>query len=161
MTSLNAVGISSTVLEIKINGSVETVWKALTDDLGAWWPDGAYAGGTAGERSFHLDARPGGQMIESWGDGGGILWGQVASVSPQKQLQVCGNTFPNWGGPIEWYGTWDLETDGSETVLRFSESIIGPMPDASKEDREKGWHFIYHDALKAHIEGGPAPVWSE
>ncbi len=161
MTEQIHAGVTNSVLEVKIKDSVAAVWKAITTDLGAWWPDGAYAGGVEGERSFSLDARPGGQMIESWGDGGGILWGQVASVSPLKQLQVCGHTFPNWGGPIVWYGTWNLEADQSGTVLRFTESVIGPLPDASKEDREKGWHFIYDLALRAHLEGGPAPTWSE
>ena len=159
MTPLPNVGIADAVMEVQIDSSVEAVWKAMTSSIGDWWPEGAYSGGASGERSFRLDAKPGGQMIESWAEGAGILWGHVTTVEPLVRLQVSGHTFPNWGGPTIWFGTWELQAKGTGTLLRFSESVICPHPDTSGEDRKKGWHFIYHDALKAHLEGGPAPTW--
>jgi uncharacterized protein YndB with AHSA1/START domain len=146
-------------MEVRISRPVEAVWKALTDDIGAWWPDEFYAGGEPEKRSYHLEARPGGRMYEDWEGGGGVLWATVVAVTPAKQLQVMGTTFPNWGGPSIWFGTWDLESSGAATLLKFTESTVGRISDSLVTEKEKGWQFLFGESLKAHIEGKPRPEW--
>ncbi len=151
--------IATVSLEIQINAPADVVWRTLTDRIGDWWPEEFYAGGASGERQFQLDPKPGGLMLESWNGGGGTLWGTVVSAAPARSLQVLGYVFPNWGGPTEWYGSWDLnEADGS-TTLRFSESAVGAVSDASMSEKDKGWKFLWN-TLKAHVEGGEKPVWT-
>jgi uncharacterized protein YndB with AHSA1/START domain len=101
---------------------------------------------------------PGGRMMETWDTGGGVLWGTVVAVKPNEQLQVVGSILPNWGGPSQWFGTWELTAIGDQTLLRYSEHTIGRASEASNLEKEKGWQFVWA-ALKAYIEGAPAPTW--
>lgn len=159
-TTTTPATIAETRLEVRIDGPSDLVWQKLTDDIGDWWPDAFYAGGSPGKRSYHVEARPGGRVYESHDDGGGVLWGTVATVQPGKLLQALGATFPNWGGPNFGFITWEVEADGGGTVLRFSESLLGQVSDTACESKEKGWTFLF-EVLKAHVEGRPAPEWED
>ena len=153
--------ILETQLGIRIHGSRAKVWQTLTEDIGAWWPAEFYAGGEPDKRSYHLEAAPGGRMYEAWEGGGGVLWGTVVAVEPGKRLQIMGSTFPNWGGPSLWFGTWTLGTDGDDTVLTFAESTFGKVSDSLAEQKDKGWQFLLGAALKSRVEGRPAPAWED
>lgn len=146
--------------EIEIQAAPAKVWQALTENIGQWWPADFYAGGEAGERSYHLEARPGGRMYESWNAGGGVLWGTVVVVDPEKSLQVVGYETPDWGGPRQWFGSWLLTEKAGGTLVTFSESAIGKVTDTSVESKTKGWNFLWA-VMKAHIEGAPAPGWED
>jgi uncharacterized protein YndB with AHSA1/START domain len=148
-------------MEIRISGTVSAVWKALTDDIGVWWPEEFFAGGEPQRRRYHLEPTPGGRMYEAWDDGGGLLWATVVTVDPGKLLQIFGTTFPNWGGPSLVFGTWALEADGSEVVLSFTESTVGRVADSLASEKRKGWEFLLGGALKSHVEGRPAPEWQD
>ena len=152
--------VSETVMEVDIAGSPEQVWKALTTDIGQWWPDDAYGGGEAGKRRYVLEATPGGIMGETWDNGGGIVWAHVVGVEPNKRLQVTGTSFPGWGGPAQWLGSWELTAKGKNTKLKFTENVIGLLSDSSLASQEKGWKFLWN-ALAAHVEGKPAPKWQD
>ncbi len=147
-------------MQLDIAAPVERVWQALTSDIGQWWPAEFYAGGEAGTRNFELEAWPGGRMFESWDNGGGVLWGTVICIDPNVTLQVLGTTFPNWGGPSEWFGTWALSPSDEGTTLKFSESTIGRVSDAGIAEKDVGGQFLWN-TLKAHIEGQPAPAWPD
>lgn len=157
MTTGNAT-YAQIQMELTIAADPEAVWQALVDDIGQWWPADFYAGGQQGKRTFKFEAEPGGRMVELWDDGGGLLWGTVITVEPNKRLQALGTLFPNWGGPALNYATWELEKKGSETVLRFSESTMGRLSDDGMEEKDKGWRFLM-ESMKAHIEGNDAPTW--
>lgn len=156
--TLETSSILEIKMEISIAASPETVWKALTDDIGAWWPEASMTGGEPGKRSFILEAEPGGRMYESW-ENGGLLWGTVTTIEPIRLLQVVGHTLSNWGGPSCSYWTWTLEGDESGTVLRFEDDVVGRITDKTVEERTGGWTFLFEGALKAHLEGRPEPVW--
>ena len=145
-------------MEISIAASPEQVWKALTDDIGAWWPDASFTGGESGKRTFILEAKPGGRMFESWEDGG-LLWGNVVTIQPVGLLQVAGHTFSQWGGPSASYWTWTLEGDEAGTVLTFEDQVVGMITETTAKERTSGWTFLFDGVLRAHLEGRPAPVW--
>ncbi len=100
-------------------------------------------------------------MLESWDDGGGLLWGTVMTVAPHKQLQVAGTTFANWGGASMWFGTWDLEETGETTKVQFSESTLGRFSEEQAAGTTRAWRYLFCVALKAHVEGVPAPAWED
>jgi uncharacterized protein YndB with AHSA1/START domain len=146
-------------MEIEIAAPPAQVWTALTESIGEWWPAEFYAGGEAGKRSFALETVPGGRMVETWEGGGGILWGTVICVDPAVLLQVLGSLFPNWGGPSQSYGTWELQPNASGTTLKYSESTVGRVVDSHVDEKDKGWQFLFQ-TLKAHLEGSPLPTWT-
>ncbi len=160
-TASAGTAILETHMEVRLSGTAETVWRALTTEIAAWWPEEFYAGGEPKKRRYHLEAEPGGRMFEEWEGGGGVLWATVVAVDPEKQLQVMGTNFPNWGGPSVWFGTWELEVDGSETVLRFSESTFGRTSDSLAAQKDRGWRYLFGGVLKAHIESTPVPAWED
>ncbi|MEM7263744.1 MAG: SRPBCC domain-containing protein [Planctomycetota bacterium] len=153
--------IASVTVETTIHASPEQVWLNLTDNIGRWWPNEFYTGGSAGHRSYTLEAKPGGRMIEEWSDGGGILWGTVQTVAPGKKLEVSGMITPQWGGPAFWTGTWSLEEEAGSTRVSFTDSTVGNIAEDNMGGKAKGWEFLFCQALKAHCEGEPAPAWSE
>lgn len=143
--------ITSLIVETEIRASPAAVWKALTDNINQWWPNDFYTGGEEGARRFFLEAHPGGRMYEEWDNGGGLLWATVAYIAPNVRLQVQGAVFPNWGGPSEWYGSWDLSATNNGTLLRFSEHSIGKATDSGMRSKEEGWQQL-GEALKVCVE---------
>ena len=148
-------------LEIEIEATPAAVWEALTEGIGAWWPNEFYTGGQEGARTFTLEAEPGGRMYETWDGGGGTLWCTIASVEPGVRLQAMGGLFPNWGGPSIWFSTWELEAQDDGTLLRFSEHTLGATSENQCGDRTKGWTYLFGGVLKAHVEGSPVPAWED
>ena len=161
MTQHEPAVIVETRMEVRIAAAPDAVWEALTEDIGAWWPDEFYAGGQSGRRSYRLEARPGGRMYEEWDDGGGLLWGSVVSAQPGVALHVTGTLFPEWGGPSVWFGTWRIEPEGDGAVLAFCEHTFGRVTEAQLAEKEKGWRFLLDGALRAHLEGREQPRWAE
>lgn len=147
-------------MAVDIAAPPAAVWRALTADINSWWPQSFFTGGTESTRRLVFEAEPGGRMYEEWDDGGGLLWAQVVAVQPDRLLQVLGHSFPNWGGPSTWYGTWEFAGDDAGTKLTFSESVVGRVPEGYADDKNKGWHFLWA-SLKAHLEGTEPPIWTE
>lgn len=159
--NIEPAAIASLTMTIQIGTSPDNVWRALTENIGEWWPADFYAGGADGKRDYHLEASPGGRMFESWDGGGGVLWGTVVCVNPGKQLQVLGAVFPSFGGPSEWFGTWSLEKAGAnQTTLTFSESSLGRVSDEGTQEKDAGWSYLWN-TLKAHLEGTTSPGWAD
>lgn len=148
-------------VETVIAADPAAVWRALTDDIDAWWPEAFYTGGDAATRRYVVEARPGGRMYEDWGDDQGLLWAVVNTVQKPSLLQIWGVAFPGWGGPSLLTGTWSLEADGSGTRLRFTEATVGKLSESHMRSKEKGWTFLFDGALKAHLEGRPVPTWED
>ena len=163
--SFETAKIGHLVLEVVIEAGAEPVWRALTEEIDAWWPDPFYAGGDPASRRFVLEAEPGGRMYEDWGEDGGLLWATVLTVERQRRLEVVGHASPRWGGPSSWIGHWSLEPEsgpGGERVrLRFEESSHGRVDGKYVADKEKGWSYLFAEALKAHVEGSEPPPWDE
>ena len=158
--SRKAAELGDINMQMHVDASPEDVWASLTESIGEWWPADFYAGGEEGARSFTLESWPGGRMFEAWENGGGALWGTVVCVEPNHRLQVHGSLFPNWGGPTEWFGTWELKAEEGGTLLSFNEGSIGRLSDSGAEEKDKGWQFLCR-SLKAHAEGAAPPAWED
>lgn len=152
--------VGSVQMQIEIKASAATVWQALVDNIGEWWPAEFYTGGDSARRTFRIEPKPGGRMYEDWGDDCGTLWGTVVAVDPGRKLQIHGMVFPDYGGPNHNFGTWLLEEANGTTTMTYSEASIGRVSDAGVEEKDKGWKFLWA-TMKAHIEGQPLPVWAD
>ncbi len=150
--------IATIDLEIQIDAPVETVWTALAEEIQHWWPEEFYAGGIAGQRKVQMEIEPGGRMYESWDEGGGLLWGHIVNVIPNQTLQLLGELFPAWGGPANWFGTWQLSAHEGGTKLNYSESTLGVVTESGMADKSTGWEFLLA-SFKAHVEGSEKPTW--
>ncbi len=154
---LHPAHLADLTLEITLRATPQQVWQALSEDIGRWWPGPFYCGGGRGPRRFELDARPGGRMWEDHGGGDGMLWGTVIHVQRDKVLEVAGA----YGSPLLVLIKFELEAIANGTRLRFTEACIGRVDAATLRSKDKGWRFLFDGCLRAHLEGGAAPAWTD
>ena len=135
-------------LALDINADRTTVWRALIDDIGQWWP-AAYRG-TTPAGTFHFEAHPGGRVWEET-PGGGLQWYQVQALEAEQWVSLVGFIAPPWGGPSVSLLRIELADGDDSTIrLRVTDAGVGRLPD--HETVATGWETIF-GGLKAHLEG--------
>ena len=154
---LTPAQVADITLEITLRATPQAVWQALTDDIGRWWPGVFFCGSGAGPRRFLLEAWPGGRMWEDHGAGNGLLWGTVVNLHREQLLEIAGTAW----GPCTWLGRFQLTAAPGSTRLRFTESAIGRLDEATLAGKDKGWKFLFDGCLRAHLEGGVPPEWDD
>ena len=137
-------------LQIPIEAGREDVWRALVEETNAWWlPDFHMVG----EGSVvTLDARAGGQLIETREDGGGLLWYTVEKCTPGEELQMVGHLGAAWGGPTTTMLSLVLGEQGEGTLLVLTDAQHGHVSEKNVESLRAGWQQLMSDGLKAHVE---------
>ena len=145
------------VLELDINASRATVWKALTADIQQWWPAKFYVGSSP--KRFLLEPRVGGRLYEDWGDDAGVLFGTITVFNEESQLQWAGDMSADFGGPARSVTTFQLKADksGKGTSLTFRDTPYGLLSDMAMEHLEQGWQWLLSDCFKPFIENGKSP----
>lgn len=125
--------------ERRLNHPVERVWAALVDgdELAKWFPE------------VKLEPRPGGRFEIEFGsreggdcEGCSVVRGEIERFDPPRLLQ-CGTM------------RWELEPDGNDCLLRFSDVVVVEDERGDHETAKSvlgGWHW-YLDALEAALAG--------
>ncbi len=135
--------------EIEIDAGPERVWRALTDQLSAWWlPDFHMLGA---DSIVSLEPVPGGRLYEQCGDQG-LLWYTVLAVSPPNSLSLAGYCTPEWGGPCSTLLTVKLESKGEGTRVVVSDALYGRVSDDQVSSLYSGWRRLFNDGLKQFAE---------
>jgi uncharacterized protein YndB with AHSA1/START domain len=137
-------------IEVEIDAPVETVWKALTEDLGEWWLDDFHVVGAGSTMTF--DARAGGTLIEQMEEGGSLLWYTVQMCDPGKALHLVGHLAPDWGGPSTSMLRISLEEKAGRTLLCARDAIFGNVSEDSAASQGDGWRQLFGVGLKGHVE---------
>ncbi|MEM9555221.1 MAG: SRPBCC domain-containing protein [Acidobacteriota bacterium] len=140
-----------TQIEVLVEASVDDVWRALTDDIGGWWPREFYADSTA--RAFVVEARVGGRVYEDWGDGDGALWGMVVACRRPRILQWAGDLAADFGGPTRSVTSFRLEEHEGGTRVTLRDTPFGAVADDCEEEIEGSWRYLLADCLKPFVEG--------
>ena len=143
-------------LEITIAAPRETVWRALVEQLDAWWSRDYCA--TAGPQKMTLEARAGGHLIEEGADGAAVMWFTVLAIEPGSSLDLIGHISPAYGGPATSMLRLALTSGATEaeTVLRVTDALFGRLSDKIPTCAMDGWQVIFGEGLKAFVEGGTA-----
>jgi uncharacterized protein YndB with AHSA1/START domain len=144
------VRVAQYEIEVPIERPRADVWRSLTEEIDAWWlPDFHMVG----EGSVvTLDARAGGQLLEARADGSSLLWCSVHMCVPGEALYLVGHLAPDWGGPTLSMLKIALEDRGEGTLVRLSDSQLGPVSDENLRSQEDGWRQLLGDGLKRHCE---------
>jgi DNA-binding transcriptional ArsR family regulator/uncharacterized protein YndB with AHSA1/START domain len=137
-------------LEIAIAASPETVWKALTTEMAAWWPKDFLIGPAQG---LIVEPHVGGRIYEDWGDGDGACWGTVIVLETGKKIQWAGDLTAEYGGPARTFTTYTLVPQGEGTLLQFRDTPFGRLGDGAGTGMEDGWKQLLEGALKSYCEG--------
>jgi uncharacterized protein YndB with AHSA1/START domain len=132
--------------EIRIEAGVEEVWRALTEDIGDWWPHSF----TEGPLRIALEPWIGGRFYEQFDESGaGALYAVVTYLEPNKTLRVSGAM--GMPGARHYVKTYRLQPDGDVTVVRTTSSTLGDIPDEMRENYRSGGEGVLA-ALKEHLE---------
>jgi uncharacterized protein YndB with AHSA1/START domain len=132
--------------EIRIDAGIADVWRALTEDIGAWWPH------SFTDEPFRIALEPwiGGRFYEQFDEGGaGALYALVTYLEPGRTLRVSGAM--GMPGARQYVKTYRLESDGDVTVVRTTSSTLGDIPDEMRENYRSGGEGVLA-ALKQHLE---------
>ncbi|MEX2186877.1 MAG: SRPBCC domain-containing protein [Pirellulales bacterium] len=149
-----AVGGVSYELQIAIDAPRERVWRALLEEVGAWWlPDFHMVGE---DSTVTFDARAGGSLIEHSEDGGSLLWMTVQWIRPQQfVLYAVGHVAPDWGGPSLYHFKLELEPrEPDRCTLKVSDVHVGRVDESSITSLKAGWTTLFSDGLKQFVERG-------
>lgn len=146
----STAGVRVIELEIAIKAPIARVWKALVHETSTWWLRDFYTDASA--KRFVIEPVLGGKMFEDWGNGEGLVWATVTAVKSPTMLELSGVSSPAWGGPNTHYHSFRLESQGTGTLLRFTDAIHGRADDGLAESLREGWKMLLDGALRAHCE---------
>ncbi|MDM5316171.1 metalloregulator ArsR/SmtB family transcription factor [Fictibacillus sp. b24] len=132
--------------DIVLHGKVETVFKALTEDIGSWWHF------RVGDKGAQLIFEPqlGGRFYEDWGNGEGALWGTVTYFKRNDEIRL--NGLLGMSGAVNSSYSYKLIEDGDKTILQLSHQAVGILEPHWEEAHRHGWNELLQENLKKFIE---------
>ena len=124
----------------------------MVDNIDEWWnPDFFF---TKAPHSIRLEAKPGGQFVETAEDGSFLVWGSVVAVQPGQSITLAGPFAPPYAGP--GYTTLHLSLeemeDGHSTKFQMLESVFGYIGENLKSSMASGWQLLFGEGLKPFAE---------
>ena len=138
-------------LDATIAAPPARVWQALIEEIGKWWPKDFYA--LPDSAGMRLEPRVAGRVYEHSGSGAELLWFTVLALEPEKSLDLTGYLTPAFGGPALTMLLLELIPEGSTTILKISESLLGKVSEGGLQNMRDGWWLIFGEGLKGFVEG--------
>lgn len=112
--------------EAVVHAAPDSVYRALTGRIGAWWdPEHTFSGEA---RNLSLDAKPGGCFCETLPQGGGVRHLTVVFASPGRRLRLTGALGPLQGAGVAGSLTWSLTPAPAGTKVELEYSVGGYFP---------------------------------
>jgi DNA-binding transcriptional ArsR family regulator/uncharacterized protein YndB with AHSA1/START domain len=133
--------------EVHIEADAPTVWRALTREIGDWWPH-RFRDDVG---TVELEPVVGGRFVERFdADGAGALYAIVTYIDPEERvLKISGSM--GLKGAAMYVKTYRLEPGGEGTTVRTSASMLGPFGQETVHSYREGGVELLR-ALKAHVE---------
>jgi uncharacterized protein YndB with AHSA1/START domain len=133
--------------EVIVDAPAETVWRALMEDVGAWWPHSF-----SEEPRISLEPWVGGRFIEEW-DEGSALYAFVTHIATGTRLTVSGAM--GMQGARQYVKTYTLEPEGSRTRVHTVASMLGDISPEVRNNYTTGGVEVL-ESLKRFVETGTA-----
>ena len=130
--------------EIFVQASIESTFASILAQLGRLnqGPEGQ-------PMPMILEARPGGRWYRDLGDDNGHHWGFVQSIKRPSLLEIWGPLFMSTAATNNVI--YRLSAVDGGTLISFKHTLVGPVPDALRENTSTGWKNI-HARAKAQAE---------
>ena len=130
--------------EIFVQASIETTFASLVANL-----DRLNQGPDGQAMPMILEAKPGGRWYRDLGGDNGHHWGFVQSIKRPSLLEIWGPLFMSTGTSNNVLYRLS-ESDGG-TLISFKHTLVGPVPDAMRQNTTTGWKNV-HARAKATAE---------
>lgn len=99
-----------------------------------------------------IEPHPGGRWYRELGGDNGHLWGFVQSIKRPTLLEIWGPLFISTGASSNLMYRLSETDDG--TLIAFSHTIFGPLPDQFRENVGAGWAALHDRVRRAAEEDG-------
>ncbi len=131
-------------LETRVEATRSTVYRAITAELGAWWPHRFRSDGEV----YH-EGRVGGTLGERWPDGGGVAYGTIMWLElDTKQVTSSIGVF---GDYVATNTETLIDADGA-TIYRKSLHLWGDVSEEMVKMFREGSRQLMEQSLKAYCE---------
>ena len=138
-------------LETQLSATPERVFEALTEQIGLWW-GAPYLRDKTSATDVLLEARPGGRLLEVWGENEGAVWGEVTRIKAPEVLELTGRM--GMTGPVYAVVAFTLTPAKGGTLLTLTHQAVGDVDAETETGYQAGWADLIADRLKALVEDG-------
>lgn len=133
--------------ESTIAAPASRVFRALTEEIDAWWSPRLYDAPS----TVKLEPHVGGRFYEER-DGQTALWAIVRRFEPGKKLMLDGPL--GFETPVASVSTFELEERAGKTTVRVSHRAIGEITEAQVAGYAEGWRLLVQTRLPNWVERG-------
>lgn len=150
-----AIGTASMIqveIEVTIKAPRQRVWLALLHESPAWWRKDFFT--SPKTTAFIIEPKVGGRAYEDYGDGNGAIWFTVNLLDAPNRLQWTGQMGGSFPGPAISIVEINLipSADGTATILKLRDQLIGKVNEKSVEDMTMGWKMLMDEGLRGYVE---------
>jgi len=138
--------------EFTIEANPDRVFRAVTEEVGAWW-DHSFE---EDHQGIHLETKLGGRFYEDWGGGGGAVYATVQVLRPGRYLKLRGPM--GMDGAVAGVIELELVPKGEATLVKLSHSAVGEITEETRANYSKGWTVLLGTNLKDFVEKGRRPA---
>lgn len=134
-------------LEVFIAATRDRVWRAISTEASAWWPED-FATSERTQR-FVIEPELGGRAFEDFGGGQGLVWYTVIGVDTGRELILAGHLLPPFGGPATTGLRLTLSAQEDGTLLKIRDDRFGIL---GGESPIEGWRTVFDSGLRHYLE---------
>jgi uncharacterized protein YndB with AHSA1/START domain len=140
-----AVRTFSIKREDRIEASIEIVFETILEQMAQLnvKPEGV-------PMPMVLEAWPGGRWYRDLGKDNGHMWGHVQAIRRPDLLEIYGPLFMSF--PATSNLQYRLTADGDATILRFTHTAMGLIPEEVSAGVSTGWSNLL-EHIRAAAEG--------
>jgi len=143
---MNSFEVSVTVAHDKSHA-----WEYYFNQTNSWWPKEYHT--SPETKRFLIEAYLGGKCYEDFGNGNGLVWGEIIGVDYTKSLLIRGNLAREFGGPAITFEKFTLEPDNQgNTTLTYTCDFVGDISPESVASLKKGWEEILQIKYKGYCD---------
>jgi uncharacterized protein YndB with AHSA1/START domain len=135
--------MNSFSLEYNIDLPKAVVWDKLFDQLNQWWSKDFYTNSKT--KSFIIESTLGGKMYEDFGNGEGLIWGDIIGVDKPNSLMIRGMLSGEFGGPTMSYERFLLTEENEQTKMIYSVEFINEVSEKTIKSLKEGWETIFKE----------------
>jgi uncharacterized protein YndB with AHSA1/START domain len=133
--------------EIHVRAPLDATFDALLEQMGPAneTPDGK-------PLPMTIEAWPGGRWFRDLGHGNGHLWGHVQAIKRPTLLEITGPLFMS--APVVSNVQYRLKDVEGGTLIAFSHSALGFLPDDYRKGLAQGWTPLL-ERVRQQAEASP------
>jgi DNA-binding transcriptional ArsR family regulator len=149
MKNERAVTCLDIVQETELPAQKARIFRALTQDIDAWWGDNFRQAGA--DSTIRLETRIGADMVETGADQHEVIWARVEEVRAPDILYLSGRFAVV--GAVAGRIHFNLEATASgNTKLRLQHAAVGMIATEMQSRFSQGWHQLLDVQLRTYLE---------